>query len=174
MDGLTIAILVAAALLLALLIVVRRIVSARVELPLDSQWIAELSVERYRPMLRMLDDSDLRALRSQPGYTPKMEAGLRAQRCQSFRVYLQSLELDFRRVCTAAKLLMLQSDRDRPDLASVLLQQQASFALGMAMVKMRLAFYRWGWAGVDVSSLVDRFNTVSVELRSLAPSALGA
>ena len=174
MDAITISILVVIALLVTLFVLVRRTISAGVELPLDSQWIAELSVDHYRPMLRLLDENDLKFLRSQPGFTSRMEAKLRAQRRQILRGYLRGLETDFRRVCTAVKLLMLQSELDRPDLASVLMQQQASFALGMAMVNVRLVFYRWGIASVDVSDLVKRFDAMRLELWSLAPSAIAA
>jgi hypothetical protein len=174
MDVITISTLAALALFVALLVIVRKVVSAGVELPFDAQWIAELSVERYRPMLRLLDERDLEFLRSQPGFSPRMEAKLRAQRCQIFRGYLRGLEADFRRVCTAVKLLMLQSELDRPDLASALIQQQASFALGMVMVKVRLVLYLWGFSGVNVSDLIKRFDAMRLELWSLAPSAVGA
>jgi hypothetical protein len=174
MDMITISTLAVLALLVALFVMVRKVVSAGSELPLDSQWISELSVERYKPMLRLLDERDLEFLRSQPGFSPRMEAKLRAQRCQIFRGYLCGLEADFRRVCTAVKLLMLQSQYDRPDLASVLIRHQASFAWGVATVNVRLVFYRWGFSGVDVSDLVKTFDTMRLELRSLAPSAAGA
>jgi len=174
MDAITISILLALALLGALFVLVKKVISAGVELPLDSQWIAELSVDRYKPMLRLLDENDLKFLRSQPGFTSQMEAKLRTQRCQMFRDYLRGLETDFRRVCTAVKLLMLQSQLDRPDLASVLIQQQASFAFGMMVVNVRLLLYRWGFAGVDVSDLVKRFDAMRLELWSLAPSAMQA
>jgi hypothetical protein len=174
MDVITVSIVVTLALFGALFAMVRKVVSAGVELPLDAQWITELSVERYRPMLHLLDGRDLEHLRTQPGYSPRMEAKLRAQRCQIFRGYLRGLESDFRRVCTAVRVLMLQSQLDRPDLASVLIHQQTSFALGMAVVNVRLIFYRWGLSGVDVSDLVKRFDAMRLELRSLAPSAMGA
>ena len=174
MDVITISTLAAMALFVALFVMVRKVISAGAQLPLDSQWITELSVERYRPMMRLLDERDLEFLRSQPGFTPQMEAKLRAQRCQIFRDYLRGLEGDFRRVCTAVKVLMLQSQFDRPDLASVLVHHQASFALGVARVNVRLIFYRWGFSGVDVSDLVKTFDAMRLELRSLAPSAMGA
>jgi hypothetical protein len=174
MDVITVSTLTAVGLLAALFVMVRKVVSAGSELPLDPHWIAELSVERYKPMLRLLDARDLEFLRTQPGYSPRMEAKLRAQRCQVFRDYLRGLEADFRRVCTAVKVLMLQSQFDRPDLASVLVQHQVSFALGVAVVKVRLVFFRWGLSGVDVSDLVKRFDAVRVELSRLAPSAMGA
>lgn len=174
MDVITVSTLAAVALLAVLFLLVRKVVSAGSELPLDSQWIAELSVERYRPMLRLLDERDLEFLRSQPGFSPKMETKLRAQRAQIFRDYLRGLEADFRRVCTAIKVLMLQSQLDRPDLASVLVRHQASFALGVAVVNVRLILYRWGWGGVDVSELVKRFDLMRLELRSLLPSSMAA
>ena len=80
----------------------------------------------------------------------------------------------FRSVCTAVKVLMLQSQLDRPDLASVLVRNQAAFALGLATVNVRLILYRWGLGGVDVSVLLKTFDTMRLELRSLAPSAAGA
>src|SRR5690348_2168846 len=100
-------------------------------LPVTAEWIDELSIERYRPMLRLLDSSDLEFLRSQPGYTPKMESNLRAQRCTIFRGYLRCLHMDFRRVCMALKLVMVQSHYDRPDLASALMHHQVMFASGL-------------------------------------------
>ena len=72
------------------------------------------------------------------------------------------------------KVLMLQSQFDRPDLASVLVRHQVSFAWGVALVNARLIFYRWGFSGVDVSGLVKTFDVMRLELRSLAPSAMGA
>ena len=103
---------VLAALVAGLAAVVRSLGSARHCLPVTAEWIDELSIERYRPMLRLLDSSDIEFLRSQPGYSPKMESDLRAQRCHIFAGYLRCLNMDFRRVCVALKVLMAQS-RDR-------------------------------------------------------------
>src|ERR1700722_2420416 len=82
------------------------------DLPVTSEWIEDLSLDRYRPMLRMLDGGDIEFLRSQPGFTPSMATKLRAQRTQIFRGYLKSLETDFVRVCSAIKIIMLQSTQD--------------------------------------------------------------
>lgn len=160
-----------AGMLLALVLLVRRSVASPGGLPLDAGWIDELSVERYRPMMRLLDDRDLEFLRSQPGFTPRMATRLRTQRCRIFRGYLRCLEGDFRRVCMAVKVLMLQSRHDRPDLAAALVRHQATFALSLAIVNVRVFAYRWGLGGVDVSSLVRSFDAMRLELRSLAPSA---
>jgi hypothetical protein len=160
------------ALAVALFLLVRKVAFNGSSLPLTAEWIDELSIERYRPMMRLLDGGDLEFLRSQPGFTPRMASKLRVQRCQIFRGYLRCLNGDFSRVCAAIKVLMLQSQHDRPDLAGVLVQHQVMFACGMAMVYSRLFLYRWGMCGVDVTSLVKTFDLMRLELRSLVPATM--
>lgn len=157
-------------LLASLYLLVRKLTFTGQSLPVTAEWIGELSIERYRPMMRLLDGSDLSFLRSQPGFTPGMAVKLRIQRCQMFRGYLRCLKSDFRLVCTAIKLVMLQSRHDRPDLALALIRHQWTFAAGMLMVHCRLSLYRWGVCGVDVSWLVESFETMRRELRSIVPA----
>jgi hypothetical protein len=140
------------------------------ELPVTSEWIEDLSLDRYRPMLRMLDGDDIEFLRSQPGFTPGMATKLRAQRTQIFRGYLKSLEADFARVCSAIKLIMVHCNNDRPELAETLVQQQIGFACSMLGVRIRLMLYSWGVCGVDVTRLVKLFDSMRQELRSLVPA----
>jgi hypothetical protein len=160
------------ALLLALRVLIRKFAAAGGNLPVTAEWIDELSIERYQPMLRLLSGEDLEFLKSQPGYTPRTATRLRIQRCQIFRGYLRCLNADFSRVCAAIKLLMLQSRNDRPDLAAVLVRAQVTFICGMAGVHARLLLYRWGLCSVDVSSLVKLFDGMRLELRTLVPAAL--
>jgi len=162
------------ALVIALVVLVRSLGSAGQSLPVTAEWIEELSVERYRPMLRLLDSSDLEFLRSQPGYSPRMEANLRAQRCHIFRGYLRCLNMDFRRVCMALKLVMAQSQQDRPDLASVLIHHQIMFTTGMIAIQARLFLFRYGICAVDVSDLVQIFDVMRLELRTLMPASMAA
>lgn len=140
------------------------------ELPVTSEWIEDLSLDRYRPMLRMLDGDDIQFLRSQPGFTPGMATKLRAQRRQIFRGYLKSLESDFARICSAIKLIMVQCKNDRPELAETLIRQQITFAFSMLVVRLRLQLYSWGVCGVDVTRLVKLFDSMRLELRSLVPA----
>jgi hypothetical protein len=158
----------------ALVVLVRSLGSSRQVLPVTAEWIDELSVERYRTMLKLLDPTDLEFLRSQPDYSRRMEANLRAQRCQIFRGYLRCLNTDFRRVCLALKLVMAQSQQDRPDLASVLVHHQIMFTSGMIAIQARLLLYRWGICTVDVSGLVQIFDVMRLELRKLMPTAVAA
>lgn len=174
MSVVVLAILILAVLAAALVVLARNVGSNGRSLPVTAEWIDELSVERYRPMLRLLESSDLEFLRSQPGYTRRMESKLRAQRCQIFRGYLRCLNTDFRRVCTALKLVMVQSRQDRPDLASVLVHHQVMFTSAMIAVQVRLFLYQIGVCTVDSSRLVEIFDVMRIALRNMMPAAMAA
>jgi hypothetical protein len=171
---LTISIVFGLALLIAMVMLIRRVASAGSSLPVTAEWIDELSMERYRPMMRLLDGADVEFLRSQPGFTPKMARTLRMQRYQIFKGYLHCLNSDFQRVCSAIKILMLLSRQDRPDLARILIHHQVMFSLGMMAVHFHLVLYRCGISGVDVSSLMRIFDLMRLELRGLVPAAVPA
>ena len=157
---------------LAAFALVRRLGRSDSTLPVTAEWIEELSTDRYRPMVRLLDSADIEFLRSQPGFTRKMEASVRAQRSRIFRGYLDCLDNDFKRVCLALKLVLAHSSQDRPDLAAALVHQQVMFASGLLGAHCRLFLYRWGFCSVDVSNLVEIFDGMQIELRTLVPSAM--
>lgn len=161
------------ALLLELLNLTGRFASPQ-NLPLTTEWIEELSIDRYRPMLRLLNQDDIEFMRSQLGFTPKMATEFRIQRCQIFRGYLHHLDNDFKRICMALKILMVQSEWDRPDLASALVRSQMTFAAGMMVVQFQVVLYRYGIGSVDVADLVKLFDGMRLELRTLVPAGLGA
>lgn len=142
--------------------------------PVTANWIEELSVERYRPMLRLLDPDELQKLGSESGVTPEAIAELRAERCRIFRQYLRSLRADFKRVCAALKMVMAQDSKDRPDLASILVRSQARFALGCALLELRLALFTCGIGAVDVSPVLGVFEGLRTQLRAVAPSGARA
>jgi hypothetical protein len=149
----------------------RHIGSASESLPVTTDWLADLSDDRYRPMLRLLDDADFRFLRAQKGFTPAMERKLRCQRVELFRAYLKTLESDFRRVCLGLKVMMVQSECDRPDLASALLHRQLTFACTMFHIQLRLLIFRQGIGTVDARELIRLFDGVRLELKTLVPLA---
>jgi hypothetical protein len=169
-----IALLIVLSILAALAIFVGKLMLSGGDLPVTAEWIEELSLDRYRPMLRLLEPQDLEYLRSQPGFTPRMARKLRMQRYHIFRGYLRSLSMDFRRISAALKLLLLQSREDRPDLAGILLRHQVNFACSLLIVQFRLAFYRLGLGTVSASNLVGIFNRMQGELRELMPAASAA
>jgi hypothetical protein len=167
----TIGALLCTVLIAALFVIMRRMTAAGRNLPLTAEWIDELSIERYKPMMRLLDGADIEFLRTQPGFTPEAAAKLRVQRCHIFRGYLKCLSADFGRICGAIRIFMLQSGHDRPELATALVRHQVLFAAGLLAVNFRLTLYRFGVCGVDVTTLVKIFDLMRLELHSMAPSA---
>ena len=172
MIALTLASIVVLALVAAAVMVIRTMGTGGHSLPVTAEWISDLGTDHYKPMLRLLDSADIEFLRGQPGYTRDMESKLRAQRCQVFRGYLRCLTSDFQRVRMALKIVMVQSEQDRPDLASVLMHQQVLFATGLLGIHFRLFLYRWGICSVDVTGLVRIFDGMRVELCNMVPSSI--
>ncbi len=134
--------------------------------PLDD-W----SIDRYRPMLRLLDGADFVFLRGQPGFTQNLEDRLRAQRSHLFRAYLRELRADFGRIALAAKLLMVEARSDRPDLAAALIRSELMFGWAVAVVNLRLALYSCGWGTVSANALLNTFDRLRTEFEALVPAA---
>lgn len=162
---------VCAAILAALALLLRKLVLQGNSVPVTAEWIEGLSTSRYGPMERLLDEEDFRYLASQPGLDPKVCRALRTQRRRIFRDYLRCLCRDYNRVCFGIRLLMLQSDQDRPDLAEVLLRQRLAFTLGLLRVEFRLALHAVGLGTVDVSGLVGAFDSLRLEFNQMAMTA---
>jgi len=154
------------------ILVVYRLASARPNLPENlEKWLEDLSMDQYRPMMRLLDSGELAYLKTMPGFQPQMAFRLRQQRCRIFRTYLTCLDTDFQRICYAIKVRMLQSNCDRPDLAAVLLRSQIAFGWGVLTVQLRVALYGWGIGKVNVRALLRQFDVMRLELGNLIPAS---
>ena len=153
------------------LYLVRRLGADTQVLPVTTEWLSELSADRYQPMTRLLESTDFQFLRAQKGYTPEMGKRLRRQRALAFSGYLRLLETDFNRVATALRLILAHSTHDRPELAAALLQRRLAFVCGLAEARVRLALFQIGWAGVDGVELIRLFDGMQLELRTLVPQS---
>jgi hypothetical protein len=152
----------------------RRLIAGPRSLPVSVDWINDLSVDRYRPMERLLSDEDYSFLARQPGVTRGMLLCLRSERRKIFRAYLACLRDDFGLVAAALRLIMTYSAQDRPDLARFLYTQQLLFALGMLAVEWRLVLHVCHLASVDVRALVQAMESVRLELRQVIPVQVAA
>ena len=137
------------------------------ELPL--LWQYSLSPERYRPMLRLLDEADFRFLREQPGFTLEQAAKLRAQRYRLFLAYLESLRSDFDSLAAAFRFALAHSDGERAPLASTLRRAEIRFAWRSMRVRARAYAWSKGFGKVDAGELLLVFAGLHTEVRSLAP-----
>ena len=155
---------------LVALFLVRRLGSDHQLLPVTTDWLNELSTDRYRPMLRLLDATDFQFLRTQPGFTPEMATRLRRQRVQAFRGYLRLLEADFDQVAAALRMILAQSAVDRPELVSQVFERRVKFALGVIGVRCHLLLFGFGSSGADASGLIRLFDGMRIDLHSLVPA----
>jgi hypothetical protein len=156
---------------LGVLFLVRRLGSDHQVLPVTTEWLNELSTDRYRPMLRLLQEADFQFLCSQKGFTPQMASKLRSQRVDAFRGYLQLLQADFDRVAAALRVILAHSSYDRPELASLLFQRRLMFAFTLLGVQLRIGLFLVGLSNVDVSSLIRLFEGMRLDLRTLVPAS---
>jgi hypothetical protein len=175
MEPLTLTILLlalpAAVTALGIALAMRKLASPKNSHPVTTAWIEELSIERYRPMMRLLDDAGLQLLRDQRGFNRKQLHEYRRERIRTFRQNLRRLNADFASVCMALKIVMLQSDVDRSDLGTTLLHAQIRFVLGTLSVQIRLAFYEVGIGRVDAAGLLSLFDGMRLQLRQMVPES---
>src|ERR1039458_2613187 len=114
----------------------------------------EFSIERYRPMFRLLDDSDCEFIITESPAHSHILGRFRAERRSLFRVYLRNLGADHARIVAAIRNLLIESDLDRPDLAKALCRCQLMFALAMVSIEFKLLLHAMGIGTVEVRSLV--------------------
>ena len=154
--------------------VVFRKLSAAETLPVDDDWMMQLGPPRYRPMRRVLDDAEYAGLRSHRACTRKLLRRLRHGRIAAFHGYLACLSTDYRRACTAIKLLMVQSADDRPDLAALLVRQTATFTWLLMLAEFRLYLFRMGIGRVEAGGLMSAIDNLRVHLHGLMHVTAGA
>ncbi len=140
-----------------------------------ADWLEEEPSAKYRPMERLLDETDMQFLASYPGLAPYVGHRFRVERRRIFRAYMRSMRRDFGRIYSATKLLLLYSEVDQPDLAVELLKQRARFAYGMLALECLLACHALGIGRVEVGGLIGSLEAMRLQLRSVAqPVQAGA
>ena len=85
---------------------------------------------------------------------------------------MRQLDSGFERTCVALKILMVQSEHDRPT-ASVLMRNRMTFAFGVMTVRLQLVFYRYGIGTADVTGLVKLLTARGLNWGHLCRLSLG-
>ncbi len=162
-------VLVVSILFIAVLWVVRKLISPQSVSAIEPDWLDEFSIEKYRPMLRLLATDDYDFLAMQAGQSLSTIRKLRRERRKIFRAYLRSLAADFQRLHLAGKMLLVYSTEDRSEFASRLFQQKITFSLAMLNVHFHLALHTLGFGIVDVRTLLGSVESLRVEVSSIQP-----
>jgi hypothetical protein len=114
------------------------------ELP-DLSRLNDSPEEKYVAMGRLFSTRDLEFLRSQPGYTPQLEAGFRRRRAQVFRQYLHSMQCDFAAIHAAARMMAAQGLAS-PGLSGRLVQLPLVFRRTVWSARWQVFLYEHGWS----------------------------
>jgi hypothetical protein len=159
--------LAAAFFLMAFAVVLMVLHNIRTDRSVPAEILSQESlIERYRPMFRLLDESDCEFIAAGFPGTSELRR-FRAERRSLFRVYLQNLGADHARIVGAIRELLVHSQLDRPDLAKALYRCQCMFALAMISVEFKLFFHAMGIGTVDVRSLVAAVEGLQLQLQDL-------
>lgn len=134
--------------------------------PVPAEDVLEFSVERYRPMLRLLDESDFGLVAGFRGHSRQLRR-FQAERRSIFRCYLRELRGDHGRIMGAIRYLFVESQIDRPDLAVAMYRCQFMFALAMASIEFKLLLHAAGIGTVDVKSLVAAVDGLQCQLQDM-------
>jgi len=122
------------------------------------------SLDRYQPMERLLAEEDLLFLKAQPGFRPEIGARWKRERRRIFRLYLNELKSDFRRMHAQARELVAHSGADSADLVEVLMKQQITFQWATAALEVRLALQQVGIGKLDVAPLIELIEAMRLDL----------
>jgi len=143
------------------------IAQSRQPLP-DENWLRSFSAARYRPMLRLLSEEDYEFLMAHSKDAAVVKR-LRAERRRIFRMYLSNLVRDFYRLHRAARMLILESQEERSDVAERLMRIRVDFIMAVLAVRCRLALHTLGIGTVDVRHLIEALEGMRADFRTLAP-----
>ncbi len=138
----------------------------------DTRWIEDFSMERYRPMQRLLEAADYAFITGQAGCRSGVTAALRRERRQIMRSYLRRLRADFSRIQSIAKLRMANSPGERHHMPFFLAKQSLVFRAGVITLEAALAFDAMGgFVAVDVRPLLHSTEALLTHARSLGQNA---
>jgi hypothetical protein len=126
-------------------------------------------LDRYRPMQKLLRESDWHYLASQPGFTASRIRKFRAQRRAIFRGYLECMNGDFAGLCLLVRALMVQSAVDRPDLSSALFKIRLAYFGAVLKIQLLLMAQAAGVSSlqIDLSGVTGALEEMSACVRSM-------
>lgn len=163
----------------ALLFLLARRLAVSTHEPLDWNRIQAFSPRFYEPMARLLREDDYAFLRSQRGFQSEVADRLRRQRSEIFRGYVNRLDADFRELHRLARIMVLNHEKDSPELVTALVRQSATFRYALLRIRLRLLLHSAGIAPAalrpaDISPLLDTARWVQDQIRMMSPQMSSA
>ena len=168
MPTVYVGVIAALVLSVATAIVFYRLLAAPRAASAPAEFLDTFSTERYRPMLRLLDDDEFAFLAAQPGFRKEIGRRFRRERIRIFRSYLTRLQRDFHKLHAAARVAVTYASEDGAELASILLRQRWTFLWVCAAVQFRLCLYQAGLTTMDLRGMVDLVEAMRCQLAAAA------
>lgn len=132
---------------------------------------ATADIGRYRTLIQLL-----RKLNADLPDDPRRRTIARAERHGDIRAYLRALTIDYGRLLHELRLIVAQSQTDRPELIQTLERNRFTFAWVMCRIDLRLCLSHWGIGDVElltkeVMTLVNGFGALRLRIRFEMESA---
>jgi hypothetical protein len=133
----------------------------------DVEW----SLDRYRPLARLLAGADAHFLRQNVHCPTAVAMWDRSQR-RIVRLYLKELAADFYGLHSKARVMVAESPEQYHALIPILFQQQVTFWRRLAAIELRLALGGLHVTPANVEELVRSIDALQRELSRInAPTA---
>jgi hypothetical protein len=134
-----------------------------------SQIWNEISIDRYLPMLRLLQPDDLEFLRNRTALPRRRVTRLRRQRAHLALSFLRYLERDFAQLCGAIRVLIaLQPEPIQLAAARKLKRHMNSFRTATLLLRLRLLVLHHGMVSKGGIRVLTEFETVRRFVEELA------
>jgi hypothetical protein len=130
----------------------------------------EYSLERYRPMARLLAGEDTEFLRRNTT-CPKTAGRWERSRRRISRLYLKELAADFQRLHSKARVLVAESPEQHAALVPLLLRQQFAFWRTLTLIELRLALGGWNLPQAKVKELMGAIEAMQREISRVAATS---
>lgn len=129
-----------------------------------AEWLSDFSIENYRPMERLLRESDYEFLAAQRGFEPRIAWELRAERREIFHGYLWSLIRDFNTLTRMARLFAVHAKEDRSDYLRAIFWMQVRFYCLVAGAEARLVLAPLPVGKIDIRALIGHVGVMRENL----------
>jgi len=126
------------------------------------------SLERYKPMERLLAADEFLFLTQMPGYRPEIGKRWKCERRRIFRMYLNELGTDFQTLHRRARTLIAESPEAGSVTVGLLVRQKYTFWRAMAITDIRLSLEGMGIGAVDPRPLLELVEAMRMDVDRLA------
>lgn len=135
----------------------------------DAGWWDRFHPEKYRPLVRLLDEEEIRFLRSQRSCHRRIIWRFRAERARICLRFLQEMKVDFDALQAVGQALII-ANRCSPGFHEELFRQRLRFSLAWWRVRAMLPLWRIGLIQPDPAPLLETLDSSASAVRlALAP-----